>query len=641
MQKKKRTGALCLLLILAALLGVIVYMRTRPGAENPAEPAAAPEESFPVYSPGSALMRTEEGQFENEGCFFCEDRETGLYSYRGTVSGSGARLLAAGNKLFVIDGTEAACIDIRTGARTATQALKKGAAYGENLFAGTLKDGSLWLAETGEALSLSLFGQDGECLLDYTREASGGARWAAVSPDGTKLAAGFTGKIQVFDLARGKMSEKKCSAEELKNVRFGEDGLLYGDYAQGGGIAALNPESAEIHAREGLEKAALLNAEYAAAQADYDGTLALRRVDAPEGTLYLPGEGLALDRAGFAAGAGMLLCADDMGRYAGTVRRLYETGSGRLLQWAYDGTEDPGSAVLSDGFGWGAYVSDGSLFLFSTDEAADSAGTENETYLAALPESECGEIAREVYAETGIKIHWGESGADFASETFTASPADDEDCLTTLRAAARFLLALPEGMIHEVLAGTAKELHLYLCREIRTVPDLGWSAGGFTDIMDGDLCIVINTDDDYWIDGNIAHEFWHAMEYRIRTLDGAGGTEHISGWETLAGEEGSKLYWDSGLDTIGNEWQQDAAFCADGETEPEKVWFVRAYSRSDPGEDRATVFEALNWAGEQGLFARYPHLREKAEALCAIIRACYPSCAAVELLPWESCLNEP
>jgi len=638
-EKKKKWPWLALLLVLTAALAAIVYMRAGSEPEVTVQPET-PRESFPAYAAGAALTNTAEGEFIPADCLACADSETEQYKYTGVLPEGDARLFARGDYLYALGEETVFCLNVRTGEQSgAGLGTEPGETRSGERFAGTLDDGALWLVTTGETLRLKIFSPACEVQLDYERRASAGALWAVVSSGGEQLVLGFEEKIQVFDLMRGEMRERRCAAGKLRDVVCGHDGRIYGALSDGDGTATLDIESGEIETIERLGRAVPISEDYAAGAADFDGTLTLLPLYEGGSALYLPGEGASLETA--AVSAGMLLCADDMGgRYGGAVRRLYNLADGSLIQWCREG-ESASESALSAEFGWGAYMSGGCLCIFPADRAAYGTGAEGAAYLGSLAQNECGDIARTVYNGTGIQLHWGAEGAAFASESFAAEAADNAECLPTLEGIARFLAKLPEGMVQEALAGVASELHIYVCKGLHTVPDLGWSTGGFTDIMDGKLCIVINTDDLYWIDGNIAHEFWHAAEYRIRILGQARAEDYTDAWTGLMEEAIGNVYWDNGLNTISSEWQQDGAYCADGgETEAERVWFVRAYSRSDPGEDRATVFEALNWSGEQGLFARYPNLRTKAEYLCKILRACYPSCSGAEPLPWELCLQE-
>ena len=68
---------------------------------------------------------------------------------------------------------------------------------------------------------------------------------------------------------------------------------------------------------------------------------------------------------------------------------------------------------------------------------------------------------------------------------------------------------------------------------------------------------------------------------------------------------------------------------------PKKIYFIDAYSKSYPTEDRARVFEKLMESGGDPYFADCPILMKKAEFLCTVIRKYFPSVAVVEHAAWE------
>ena len=100
-------------------------------------------------------------------------------------------------------------------------------------------------------------------------------------------------------------------------------------------------------------------------------------------------------------------------------------------------------------------------------------------------------------------------------------------------------------------------------------------------------------------------------------------------------QEINALYWSQGTGEIDSQWQQSKTACGDGTDAPEDIWFVRSYARSDPAEDRATVFEAMYWEKELALLKKCVHLGEKADYICNLLRECYPSCRGTDYLPWE------
>ena len=265
--------------------------------------------------------------------------------------------------------------------------------------------------------------------------------------------------------------------------------------------------------------------------------------------------------------------------------------------------------------------------------AQASVSPDPDPYLASLPETDCGWLAAQVYTDCGVKLYWSENGCSFKSTVFCGVPSDDAQCLRAMRIIAGFLEKLPEGMLDEMLEGVADEFNVYVCRNIRTTPDTGCTYSGFSDNIDGELFIAVNTDDMDFMLAGFTHELWHAIEHRISAKEAAAGRDYNAAWIEYQPEEVRAAYWDTGSQRIDSAWMNDSSYCAGTETDPENVWFSRDYSRSDPAEDRATVFE--NMTDEFSILPNYPHLMEKAELLCAAVRACYPSCKNAASLPWE------
>ena len=102
---------------------------------------------------------------------------------------------------------------------------------------------------------------------------------------------------------------------------------------------------------------------------------------------------------------------------------------------------------------------------------------------------------------------------------------------------------------------------------------------------------------------NAVHRvIWRAVEYRIRHENG----EDFIGWADL-NPEGFVYLAKPSLIEAGHE-----------NDEPED-WFVREYSKVNPREDMATVFEAI-MTKDAAWWATHPHLQEKAQFLMEKIR---------------------
>lgn len=629
MQRKKGLlGAallICALGILVfAAVGIYRICNTKPAqsAENTAD-APEIEGVSQLYTPGAPLVPPS-GDFNAAAEFKFLNAETGLYEIDTAVSGD-EKLFAAGSSLYILADGRLSCIDVSSGERHET------AAAAGVLSAGTLADGNMWLVTAQEQTALYIYTPRCEEVLAYTLDTETAPRWAEVSPYGSEAVFCSDSGLLVLDLKTGELRELPCAAADFESIHYTQTGQIIAKSA--GGVVELNLRDGSIVPIPGLENAKPISGRYAAAEIGFEGIMAVYDICSPESPVFLPGE--SSDESGSAADGGLLLKIG-VSQYGGkSTRRLYDLRTGALLQYTAEGDAQVSCIAVSADFGWGAYISGGRLFLAAADRSVLNSFSQSDGYLDALPQTECGEAARRIYTQTGVKVFWGEENAVLRASGFSAEPATEEACLPVLRVVEDFLTALPPGMTAELVNACAKEMHIHVCSNLRTVPDLGWSVGGFTDMIDGNICIALNVKDIYWMQGNLAHEFWHALEYRIRLLEGVSPKPYISGWSELMPREINALYWSQSTGEIDSQWQQSKTACGDGTDAPENIWFVRSYARSDPAEDRATVFEAMYWERELALLKDCVHLGEKADYICALLRECYPSCQSADDLPWE------
>ena len=629
MQRKKRLLSAVLLIcaLCAVVLTAVGIYKTynRKPAQSAENTADAPEIEgvSQLYTLGAPLVPPP-GDFTAAAGFSCLNAETGLYEIDTAVSG-GERLFAAGSSLYLLTDNRLFCIDVSSGERHET------AAAAGVLSAGTLADGNIWLVTAQEHTALYIYTPRCENMLSYALDTETSPHWAAVSPYGSEAVFCFDSELSVLDLKSGELRELPCASADFENIHYTQTGQIIAKGAAG--TVELNLRDGSIIPIPGLENAKPINGRYAAAEIGFEGIMAVYDICAPEKAVFLPGE--IIDEKGFAAD-GSLLLKTGASQYGGkSIRRLYDLNTGTLLQYTAEGDAQVSCAAVSADFGWGAYISGGRLYLIQTDRNVLNSFSQSDEYLSALPQTECGQAAAHIYTQTGVKVFWGEENAVLLSSGFSAEPASEEACLPVLRVVENFLTSLPGGMTAELVSACAKEMHIYVCSNLRTVPDLGWSVGGFTDMIDGNICIALNVKDIYWMQGNLAHEFWHALEYRIRLLEGVSPKPYISGWSDLMPQEINALYWSQGTGEIDSQWQQSKTACGDGTDAPEDIWFVRSYARSDPAEDRATVFEAMYWEKELALLKECVHLGEKADYICNLLRECYPSCRNADFLPWE------
>lgn len=121
------------------------------------------------------------------------------------------------------------------------------------------------------------------------------------------------------------------------------------------------------------------------------------------------------------------------------------------------------------------------------------------------------------------------------------------------------------------------------------------SVAGVTTVEDGYINIFLGVGS--FIDLNIHHEMWHAMEFRILAED----PHAFDNWSTLNPEDFEYSDDHFALDP----WEQ---------VETQEDWFARGYSTIADYEDRATTIEAL-FRHDPDWWATRPHLQKKLDFL--------------------------
>lgn len=255
------------------------------------------------------------------------------------------------------------------------------------------------------------------------------------------------------------------------------------------------------------------------------------------------------------------------------------------------------------------------------------------------------ELAKRVRERHGIGVFIREEGAAFVNETYQGTPLRYELHLgAALREVDAFLEKLPPGMLNDLLVAPYERFSIYLCGPIKPKNASGISvASGFASGFQDNRYIALNALDT-GLFSNLAHEMMHVMEDRLWQDVLPGEDPPISRWSLLSpadapdrgfaytyhNQDGSDWYDDRY--TLG--WLDSENAQADG------IWFIDAYSRTYPLEDRARVFEHLFTSadGEEQLFIQ-PNLLLKAQSLSALIRHAFPSVQRVPKAHWESYLT--
>ncbi len=231
------------------------------------------------------------------------------------------------------------------------------------------------------------------------------------------------------------------------------------------------------------------------------------------------------------------------------------------------------------------------------------------------------EIALAVEEETGVELFYGSEGNDFNIYAYVGvaelNPYTNYRVLCRTR---EILKKYPEGMLREVYSETHEGLRIYLCGTLYGVGEGGLDTAGGVTTTDDDGYILIALDYSNALEHDLPHELSHAFDRRIEYVSGQTGTDWMQIWEqaTKVAEPYTETY-------TGYEYNMEYTWAE--ERDKENVWFVDSYSRTFPTEDRARIME--NLCDPNGVIddlLQCPHLKEKAELYCRILRECFPSC---------------
>lgn len=253
------------------------------------------------------------------------------------------------------------------------------------------------------------------------------------------------------------------------------------------------------------------------------------------------------------------------------------------------------------------------------------------------------ELAREIGAAYGLNVYIRGEGASFIDLVYQGEPQRDELRLrTSLDDLKRFLAILPPGMTREALVLPYTSLGVYLSGAIHQLHSGGiQSPAGFVSNFGNERYLAVNTQDSQ-VYQNLAHEFMHVLEDRLWLVSNQDGTALLDGWDRLGPEEDeSHGFVYTYLSEDGYTFYDDTwtAAAYSGQGGMDRVWFIDAYSRTYPMEDRARVFEHLFLPSDHWLQPfRYPNLLLKARVLSALIREAFPSVREVENAFWEDAL---
>lgn len=248
-----------------------------------------------------------------------------------------------------------------------------------------------------------------------------------------------------------------------------------------------------------------------------------------------------------------------------------------------------------------------------------------------------------ILQQTGLRVYCGKSGVEFNDpyqSGYTGEILENPIVIhLALQMTKAFICQYPTGIFQEMVVEPVRHIDLYFCG--RLFPDAEnsiSSAYGFTSQMGDRRIVVMSLEDLDTLPQNLAHEFTHVMEDRIYACAQERDLDYLTYWEALSPPD---AYYYSYFDEKGEE-VSDAGSTAEPVPEDlDEIWFLDAYSKTYPSEDRARILEYL-FAGEGSRYAyafQGEPIRRKAQYLCAVIRACFPSAETAQDLPWERMIS--
>ncbi|MGI6235057.1 MAG: hypothetical protein ACOYI6_07375 [Christensenellales bacterium] len=250
------------------------------------------------------------------------------------------------------------------------------------------------------------------------------------------------------------------------------------------------------------------------------------------------------------------------------------------------------------------------------------------------------QLSRDIKARHGVTVHIREAGAGFRNAVYYAQPARSElplrHALLLLR---DFLDSLPSGLVSEALLWPYTEFAIYLSGPITQKSAEGIVYPSGFSAEEGSLRYLALNVQDYAFQSTLHHEFMHLLEDRLSQTAYEVDKPVFMFWDSLGPKEAEHhgfalTYTDESGDTFSD--LDYTSFHEKAQAHPDSVWFVDAYSRTWPLEDRARLFEHMMTKSPYTDPFTFPNLRKKAQILAALLRQAFPSLRQVDTAPWET-----
>ena len=203
-----------------------------------------------------------------------------------------------------------------------------------------------------------------------------------------------------------------------------------------------------------------------------------------------------------------------------------------------------------------------------------------------------------------------------------------------------FLSGLPEGFLDDAIRCYGG-LDFYLVDDIYPTGSEGIaSVAAFAIEVDNRYCIVADVNL-YGLYRTFPHEFMHMLENSMNRMSADGNA--FPEWNTL--NPGGFSYYQSYHDANGDEYNDSnypAYTPADEQSyyNAENIYFLDAYSKTYPNEDRARVFE-FACTDDYPYMQAYDssHVLAKLQTISDSLRAYFPSLSGQQDVIWERALQ--
>lgn len=167
---------------------------------------------------------------------------------------------------------------------------------------------------------------------------------------------------------------------------------------------------------------------------------------------------------------------------------------------------------------------------------------------------------------------------------------DREKILAALKTVDKTLSLYPPEFFSSVREGFCDSIAICIAGDLRAFHSSSYmeSANAFTTIQDETIWLVLNAGKEV-LPGTVIHELTHVTDYRLLGMHQLQESE----WNLL--NPPGFAYYNSYLDSKGSDLRTTASkeYTSMKETDPERIYFYDAYSKTYAMEDRARLMEKL------------------------------------------------